>query len=53
MIEELFRSARVRHRMAASQLGIIIHRFVLDLHARGHALGSIQSYGQIAEHFSR
>jgi site-specific recombinase XerD len=53
MIEELFHSARVRHRMAASELGIIIHRFVLDLHARGHALGSIQSYAQIAEHFSR
>ena len=53
MIEKLFRSARVRRRMADTQLGIILHRFVLDLHARGHAHGSIQSYGQIAEHFSR
>ena len=52
MIEELFRSTRVRQRMAASQLGIILHRFVLDLHARGHALNTIQSYAQIAEHFS-
>lgn len=53
MIEKLFRSAFVRRRMAASQLGIILHRFVLDLHVRGHTLACIQSYGQIAEHFSR
>ena len=38
--------------MAASHLGIILHDFVLDLHARGHAITCIQSYGQIAEHFS-
>ena len=52
MIETVFRSAFVRRRMAASQLGIILHHFVLDLYARGHALTCIQSYGQIAEHFS-
>jgi hypothetical protein len=39
--------------MAASHLGIILQDFALDLHARGHALLCIQSYGQIAEHFSR
>ncbi|MGD0253450.1 MAG: hypothetical protein ABSC01_12215 [Verrucomicrobiota bacterium] len=39
--------------MAASHLGIILQGFVLDLHARGRALLCIQSYGQIAEHFSR
>ena len=53
MIETVFRSAFVRRRMAASQLGIILHRFVLDLHARGHVPTCVQHYGQIAEHFSR
>jgi integrase/recombinase XerD len=53
MITNVFRSAFVRRRMAASHLGIILQDFVLDLHARGHALLCIQSYGQIAEHFSR
>lgn len=53
MIATLFRSASVRRRMAASQLGIILHRFVLDLHARGHALACIKSYAQVAEHFSQ
>lgn len=53
MIETIFRSAVVRRRMAASQLGIILHRFATDLHGRGHALAAIQSYTQVAEHFSR
>jgi len=53
MIENIFRSAHVRRRMAASQLGIILQGFVLDLHARGHTVTCIQSYAQIAEHFSR
>ena len=53
MIEKIFRSAFVRRRMAASQLGIILQGFVLDLRARGHATSCIQSYVQIAEHFSR
>ena len=53
MITNVFRSAFVRRRMASSHLGIILQDFVLDLHARGHALLCIQSYGQIAEHFSR
>ena len=53
MIANIFRSAFVRRRMAASHLGIILHAFVLDLHARGHTINCIQSYGQIAEHFSR
>ena len=53
MIADLFRSAFVRRRMAASHLGIILDDFALDLQARGHVLTVIQSYGQIAEHFSR
>ena len=53
MIEKIFRSAFVRRRIAASQLGIIIEGFVLDLHARGHVLTCIQSYAQVVEHFSR
>jgi integrase/recombinase XerD len=53
MIEEIFRSAFVRRRMAAGQLGIILHRFVVDLRSRGHTLFTIQAYGQAAEHFSR
>lgn len=53
MIDTIFRSAFVRRRMAASHLGIILHAFVLDLRARGHTINCIQSYGQIAEHFSR
>lgn len=53
MIANIFRSAFVRCRMAASHLGIILHDFVLDLHARGHSIHCIQAYGQIAEHFSR
>ena len=53
MIATIFRSSFVCRRMAASHLGIILHDFVLDLHARGHAINCIQSYGQIAEHFSR
>ena len=53
MIDTIFRSSFVRRRMAASHLGIILHVFVLDLHARGHTLNCIQSYGQIVEHFSR
>jgi site-specific recombinase XerD len=53
MIANIFRSDFVRRRMAASHLGIILHAFVLDLHARGHTINCIQSYGQIAEHFSR
>jgi site-specific recombinase XerD len=53
MIADLFRSAFVRRRMAASHLGIILHDFALDLEARGHVITVIQSYGQVAEHFSR
>jgi hypothetical protein len=47
------RSAFVRRRIAASQLGIIIEGFVVDLHTRGHVLTCIQSYAQVVEHFSR
>lgn len=53
MFEDLFRSALVRRRMAASHLGIILCDFVVALHARGHTRQCIQIYGQIAEHFSR
>lgn len=53
MIENILQSAFVRRRMAGSHLGIILEEFVLDLQARGHAQTCVQSYGQIAEHFSR
>jgi integrase/recombinase XerD len=53
MIEGIFQSAFVRRRMAGSHLGIILRDFVVHLHARGHAKACIQSYAQIAEHFSR
>ena len=53
MIERLFRSRAVRHRMADSHLGIILSEFALFLEARGHVLTSLQAYVQVAEHFSR
>lgn len=53
MIEKLFRSARVRTRMAASHLGIILFDFALALHERGHALGGLQCHVEAVEHFSR
>ena len=53
MINSIFRSAFVRRRMAASHLGIILQEFAVHLHGRGHALFCVQSYAQIAEHFSR
>ena len=52
MIERIFRSAVVRRRMATSHLGIILGEFAIDMHGRGHSINSIQSYVQIAEHFS-
>jgi len=53
MIERLFRSRAVRHRMADSHLGIILSEFALFLDVRGHVLTSLQAYVQVAEHFSR
>ena len=53
MLENFFRSALVRRRMAAGHLSIILESFVLHLGRRGHVLHCIQSYAQIAEHFFR
>lgn len=53
MIQKLFLRPFVRRRMAASHLGIIIERFALDLQARAYAVSTLQSYVQVAEHFSR
>jgi len=53
MIERIFRSAVVRRRMARSHLGIILGDFAIEMHGRGHSINCIQSYVQIAEHFSR
>lgn len=53
MIQKLFLRPFVRRRMAASHLGIILERFALDLQSRGHAVSTVQSYVQVAEHFSR
>lgn len=53
MIQELFLRPFVRHRMAASHLGIILEQFALDLQARGYAVSTVQSYVQVTEHFSR
>lgn len=53
MIERLFLRPSVRRRMRASHLGIILERFALDLNERGYVITCLQSYVQIAEHFSR
>lgn len=39
--------------MATSHLGIILEHFALDLQAHGYAVSTVQSYVQVAEHFSR
>ena len=51
MIEQLFKRAKVRRRMAAGQLGITLAPFVLSLHSRGYSLFSVQSYVRIVERF--
>lgn len=51
MIENYFKRAFARRRMAASHLSIIIEGYVSDLHARGHAANTIQFYVQAVEHF--
>ena len=46
-------SAYVRHRMAASHLGIILEDFACDLKKAGYLRCTIQEYLRVAEHFSR
>jgi len=53
MIEQIFKWARVRRRMAASELGIILIPFALHLHSRGYTKGSITAYVRVIEHFGR
>jgi len=53
VIKQLFRSSIVRHRMAASHLGIILMRFVLDLHDRGYTQGGVRHHALVVEHFGR
>ena len=50
MIEQLFKRAKVRCRVAAGRFGIILSRFARELHSRGYTRGSIQSYVRAVEH---
>lgn len=53
MIENYFKRAFARRRMAASHLAIIFDAFVGDLHQRGYAQHTVHSYVQAVEHFGR
>lgn len=51
VVERLFTSALVRRRMAANHLGIILTRFVLDLHSRGYTAVGVRHHVLAVEHF--
>ena len=51
MIEEYFRSTRVRDRLAHSELGAVFEDLVEYLRTRGHPVSTIQQYVQAVEHF--
>jgi hypothetical protein len=53
MIEQVFRSARVRHRLQQSLLGPIFNDVTAHLVGRGHATTAVQQYIQSIEHFDR
>lgn len=51
LVEKLFPSAVVRQRMAANHLGIILTRFVSDLHSRGYTGQGVRHHVLAVEHF--
>jgi integrase/recombinase XerC len=53
MIEQLFRRAKVRRRMAANQLGLILQPFALQLHCWGYRPFWIQSCVRTVEQLGR
>lgn len=53
MIKSYFKRAFACRRMASNHLSIVFGAFVSDLHQRGHAHNTIQSYVQAVEHFGR
>jgi integrase len=53
MIEQLFKQAFVRRRMAANHLGIIRDPFAVDLQQRGYAPSGIRHHVLVAEHFGQ
>ena len=53
MIDNYFKRAFARRRMAASHLAIVFDAFVGDLHQRGYAQHTVHSYVQALEHFGR
>jgi integrase/recombinase XerD len=53
MIEQVFRSARVRHRLQQSLLGPIFSDVTAHLVGRGYAISAVQQYIQSIEHFDR
>jgi hypothetical protein len=53
MIEQLFKQAFVRRRMAANHLGIILDPFAVDLQQRGYAPSGIRHHVLVAEHFGQ
>jgi site-specific recombinase XerD len=53
MIEQVFRSARVRHRLQQSLLGPIFNDVMAHLVGRGYAISAVHQYVQSIEHFDR
>lgn len=53
MFDALFRSRRVRNRVAQNVLKESLYDLVFHLHARGHAISTIQNYVQACEHFGQ
>jgi integrase/recombinase XerD len=53
MIEQVFRSARVRHRLQQSLLGPLFNDVTAHLVGRGHATSAVHQYIESIEHFDR
>ena len=51
LIRNLFKSAAVRCRMAASYLGIILSDFIIDLHKKGYSPEGVRHHVLVLEHF--